>query len=501
MKGAAPGGRPRATLRGRTYAVVLAVVAAPLAVVAVADRSGASEMTRMEALVARASVAVASEIGRGGDAQAAAEREAAGAGVRVLVIGADGGSLASADHEAQTSLRDRIGDALFGPEGAPTLQAFDAQRPAGAAWPEVETARRAGRSAGCEIGLSGTIAVCHSAALVPGKDGAVVLAQKSSPRAIRALFDLRYPLLKLTLYVLAIGALLSAWLGRRIVAPVERLRGEVLERAADPLRAAPIPRVSRDEIGDLGEAFNALLAALVAKSRANEAFAADLAHELKSPIAALRACADGLSGPLSAERAERLARVLSDSTARLDALVSRFLEIARAEAGLPNEERTVIDAAALVRGLLAAASEDERHAGVRFDATGESAPIEGAAGPLESALRNIVENAASFAGEGGWVRARVEGDAGGVAIEIADSGPGIAPESLPRVFDRFFTDRPGGKGTGLGLAYARAVVEAHGGSITAASPPGSGAVFKVWLPAVSRRFHARSADDSPGRQG
>lgn len=492
----------RGTLRARTYGVVLAVVLAPLAVVAVADRSGARETQRMQAVVERAAGAVAKEIGRGGDAAAAAAREAGGAGVRVRVVAEDGAAIAEADHEAATSLRDRIGDALFGPEGAPSLRAHDAARPPGRAWPEVEAARRDGRSSGCEVGLSGALVVCHAAVLAgAGGREVVVLAQKSSPRAIRALFDLRYPLLKLTLYVLLVGAVLAMWLGRRILAPVERLRAEVLSRAADPAHAAPIPRVSRDEVGDLGDAFNALLDALAAKSRANEAFAADLAHELKSPIAALRACAGGITGPLDAARAERLSRVLSESTARLDALVARFLEIARAEAGLPGEERAPLDVTALVRGLCDAAAEDERFPDVRFEATGERAEIEGASGPLEAALRNVVENAASFAGAGGWVRARVAREAEGVTIEIADSGPGIAPELLPRVFDRFFTDRRDSRGTGLGLAYAKAVVEAHGGAITAESPEGSGAVFTVRLPAVSHGFHMRSSDDSRASQG
>lgn len=604
-------------LRARTYGVVLVVVLAPLALVVVADRSGARETTRMQDHVDRAAAAVAGEVGRGASVTVAAERAAAEQGVRVFVIDAREQVLASSDHEPATSLRDRVGDALFGPDGAPTLRAFDATRPA--VWPEVLSARRDGRSSGCSIGLSGTLVVCHSAVAARigegapgaaergaresgtgesragesgvGESGAggrgaresgagergargrgeqvVVLAQESSPRAIRALFDLRYPMLKLTLYVLLVGALLAAWLGRRLVGPVLRLRREVLSRAGaartsgrgsaagdrwsvyepvagkrgsargkqfvcdpaterggpvgrsrpagdpvsgredvagrsrpagDPMSvrgdvarsaraggggpagSGPIPRVSNDEVGDLADAFNALLAALEARERANEAFAEDLAHELKSPIAALRACSEGIAGPLDAARAERLARVLADSTARLDGVVTRFLALARAEAGLPGEERSALDVAALVHGLCASLSEEGRYPGVRFDATGDRAEVEGAAGPLEEALRNIVENAASFAGEGGWVRARVAKGDEGVTVEVADSGPGIAPDSLPRVFDRFFTERRDRGGTGLGLAYAKAVIEAHGGSIRAESPEGSGAVLTVTLP-------------------
>lgn len=447
----------------------------------------------MSARVASAASAAALAVEKGEGRRAVAEREAARFGVRLLLIDANGDALAAADHDAETSLRDRAGDLLFGPEGAPTLHVFDSQRPAIQGWPEVVRARSDGRSEGCEVALAGALLVCHVAT---ARGGEVVLAQKSSPRAIRALSDQRYALLKLTLYVLVIGALLAAWLGRRILSPVEKLRDMVQARVQGPLHAPPIPRVSNDEIGDLGEAFNALLAALSAKSRANEAFAADLAHELKSPIAALRACAEGITGPLNAERAERLARLLTQSTARMDTLISRFLDLARAEAGLTNEPREATDLTSLLRGICGAFADDERWAGVRFEVTGEAVEALVARVPFEAALRNILENAASFAGKRGTVRGRTARDQEHITIEITDSGPGIAEANLPRIFDRFFTDRPDGKGTGLGLAYAKAVVLAHGGSILAESPPGEGAVVTLLLPAVSQDFHTHPPDVS-----
>jgi signal transduction histidine kinase len=129
--------------------------------------------------------------------------------------------------------------------------------------------------------------------------------------------------------------------------------------------------------------------------------------------------------------------------------------------------------------------DDARHAGVRFavaatPATPATAP--GVAGRLERAVGNVLENAASFAGAGGAVHATVcaEGDA--CVIEVSDTGPGIEAGKIGRIFDRFFTDRRDGRGTGLGLALAKAIVEAHGGSIAAASPEGGGAVFRIRLP-------------------
>src|SRR4029079_2372326 len=137
-------------------------------------------------------------------------------------------------------------------------------------------------------------------------------------------------------------------------------------------------------------------------------------------------------------RAKRLARVVDTSSRRLDLLVTRFLELARAEAGLAGEERAAFDAAALVRGLVDAMRDDERHASIRFEIEASAVRIQGVIPRVEAAICNVVDNAASFAGEGGWVRATVRRDGDACVIEVTDSGPGIPADRLPKVFDRFF---------------------------------------------------------------
>jgi two-component system sensor histidine kinase ChvG len=348
------------------------------------------------------------------------------------------------------------------------------------------------------VALGGKLLVCQAVTPVEGPGGTwVVLAEKSSPRAIRALWDVRGAVVKLTLIVLLAALALAAWLARQIVRPIERLRREVLARQHAPLRGDPIPAVSRDEIGDLASAFNDLLAAVADKTRQNHAFMADLVHELKSPVAAVRAAADALSaGPADEARAARLGRVLSESSRRLDALACEFLDLARAEAGLPDEERTPVDLAALAEGRLAAMKDDEQHAGVRFTLDASPARTIGVPARLDRALGNVLDNAASFAREGGGeavVHVRVSEDGASCVVEVRDTGPGIAAEKLPRIFDRFFTDRPGGRGTGLGLSLTKAIVEAHSGTVTAASPPGEGAVVTLRLP--------RGPTEQPARAG
>jgi two-component system sensor histidine kinase ChvG len=189
-------------------------------------------------------------------------------------------------------------------------------------------------------------------------------------------------------------------------------------------------------------------------------------------------------GPLDEARKDRLAEVLKRSSTQLDALVTQFLELARAEAGLPNEDRERVDLAEQLRGLTSAIRADPRYEKVEIRFTPPAGPIvmNGVAQRLERALRNLLENAASFAGDGGWVEVKTELAPEGVRIRITDSGPGIASENLPRLFDRFFSRRGDKHGTGLGLALVRAVVEAHGGSVGAESLPGAGATFIVSLP-------------------
>ncbi len=274
------------------------------------------------------------------------------------------------------------------------------------------------------------------------------------------------------------------------------LRAQVLERAARAEQGAA-PRLElarRDEIGDLALAFDGLLRTLDERRLANEAFVADLVHEFKNPVAAIRASAEQLQARDPDPRTERLARILEASSERLDALVTQFLELARAEAGMPTEARAPTDVAALARGVMGAIASDVRWSGVSFafdpashDGAAEgSALVEGVSLRLESALRNLIENAASFAAPGGKVDVRVTPGDDGVLVAIHDTGPGITESDLPRVFDRFFTTRGRALGTGLGLALVKAVVIAHGGEIRAESAPGDGATFRLSLPRLPR---------------
>jgi two-component system sensor histidine kinase ChvG len=127
---------------------------------------------------------------------------------------------------------------------------------------------------------------------------------------------------------------------------------------------------------------------------------------------------------------------------------------------------------------------------IEVEVPAEAVVLVGVASRLDSVVRNLVDNAASFAGDGGLVRIVVTGGQREASLEVSDSGPGIAEDALPHVFDRFFTtragrhagERGGQRGSGLGLALVKAVAEAHGGHVSARSEPGAGATFRVVIP-------------------
>jgi len=486
------------------------------------------------------------------DMEARLDEIAARRGTRIRVVRDDGATRFDLDADRGTDLVHQIGTLFFGPDGAPTLREFDetlgpvtkrpevvkvtgwattlappppplleesshaypfaiARKPDDSSAAPVSTAFRSGPPppneptvvTGCRVSPAGKLLVCHAARAVT-LDGRphVVYAQESSRRAVRALYDLRYHLARLSIVMLPFALVFSWWMGRRMVRPIEWLRERVLEKAKSANPRADIDLSGGDEVRDLAEAFNDLLGALDQRRRANEAFVADLVHEFKNPVAAIRACAESLaSGGADEKRAARLAKILSDSSGRLDALVSQFLELARAEAGMPNEARADVDLGALANGVATAASDSFEDVTFVVEADPDTIVV-GVAPRLDSLVRNLVDNAASFAGKGGSVRIVVRREpaaaAGSeiVALEISDTGPGIAAEDLPRVFDRFFTtralarpdiDRPGPKrhGSGLGLALVKAVAEAHGGEVSALGTraPGEGATFRVTLPA------------------
>jgi two-component system sensor histidine kinase QseC len=254
----------------------------------------------------------------------------------------------------------------------------------------------------------------------------------------------------------------------RAMRPLERLAGEVRGRQAD--RLTPI------EVGDAPAEIEPLLVALnqlfarVERSFENERrFTGDAAHELRTPLAALKTHAEvALTTASDARRARSLAQVV-EGVDRASRLVEQLLALARLDAAHSGYE-TPVDLAQAAREALEPfrAPARERNVSIRFRAPPSAVMVRGESSMLQALVRNLVENAVRHAPEDGIVAVTIGEGAGAGVLEVEDSGPGVPPELRERIFDRHFR-APGDSGgaAGLGLSISRRVVELHRGTITA----------------------------------
>lgn len=300
--------------------------------------------------------------------------------------------------------------------------------------------------------------------------------------------------LRHALFLLApAGVLLSAlgafWLSGRALAPVDRVTRMAMEIEASRLdRRLPHPGVD-DEVGRLVDTLNRMIARLQTSFEAMRRFTADASHELRTPLATLRNTVDvALLQPRDAADLRAALEAAGEEADRLQSIVADLLLLARADAGRVQLRREPLDLALLARSLADTyeAAVRERGLTLRVQAPGP-APVAGDERWLCQLLGNLLDNALDFTPPGGTVDLEV-GDAGGfLRLSVSDTGPGIPEASLERVFERFFQAEPArtrrpGHGSGLGLAVAAWITEAHGGRIRAANRPAGGARLEVDLP-------------------
>src|SRR5262245_42555997 len=207
--------------------------------------------------------------------------------------------------------------------------------------------------------------------------------------------------------------------------------------------------------------------------------AAVVAHEIKNPIAGIRGALQVITGRMTADQRDRA--VMSDIIARLDALnliVQDLLLYARPR----QPKKEPVEIIALVESTRELLRRDPAHAAVTMRVTGTSPPVAGDAEQLRSLLQNVILNAAQAMKGEGTIDVGFQADGAECRITIRDHGPGMTPEVLEKAFDPFFTTKH--RGTGLGLPIARRVVDAHGGTIEAASADGGGTVVTIRLPVM-----------------
>src|SRR5437016_5618876 len=325
------------------------------------------------------------------------------------------------------------------------------------------------------------------------------LSVQGAVAQMRSIVEAKRRVLWATVFVALVAGLLASWLiSRDLARPLTELRHAMAVVGAGDLEhtiAQAIVSRSSDEIGDLARAF-ARMTEQLRQSRAQLVqseklasigqMAAAVAHGLRNPLASLRAAAQLARHRVDAPAAREQLDAIVEQVDRLDLRIAHLLQFSRPAPFRPLREHVEV----LVDGALAGFAEllHQRRIELAVHAAAALPDIQVDPMRLEQALTELVSNALDAMPEGGRldVATRAEpgpGGAGGVVVEVTDSGPGIAPEILPNLCEPFFTTRP--EGTGLGLAIAKRYVEEAGGRLDITSMPGRGTTVRIWLPSAS----------------
>lgn len=310
-----------------------------------------------------------------------------------------------------------------------------------------------------------------------------------------------------TLQLMLIGTLFSIFLSVILASSISNPLRD-LANAAELGREKNAKNVSRgriripdlsdrtDEIGRLSSALRGMVEALYDRIESNEQFAADVAHEIKNPLASLRSAASTLQRSKREDHRTKLLEVIDHDVRRLDRLVSDISNVSRLDSELVKEDQETFDLLALVRNLAQYLGAEAQGKGIDFisDFPDKVILVKGLEARLAQVFVNLISNAISFCQDGDAIRIWVRVRENRVLVVVEDTGPGIPQEALSKVFNRFYSERPAsefGNNSGLGLAISKQIIEAHDGVIwaenihptlaDAASEP-LGARFVVGLP-------------------
>lgn len=290
----------------------------------------------------------------------------------------------------------------------------------------------------------------------------------------------RLGIFRMALVAAGVMILMSILLAGTIAGPLRRLSAAAdrVRRSVKAREEIPDFADRQDEVGHLARAFRDMTSALYTRLDAIEHFAADVAHELKNPLTSLRSAVETLPLAKSDTSRERLLQVIQHDVRRLDRLISDISDASRLDAELAREDAEPVDLwriAEAVCGIQRDLAEPRRQKIVlKKDATATEHQrffVMGHDSRLGQVLTNLVDNARSFSPDGGTVTVTFRRAGLDVIVTVEDEGPGIRPDALERIFERFYTDRPDGESfgnnSGLGLAISRQIVEAHRGTIVA----------------------------------
>jgi two-component system OmpR family sensor kinase len=301
---------------------------------------------------------------------------------------------------------------------------------------------------------------------------------------------------------LILALLLAFWIAKWVAAPLQRMAHTARSLAASRSLAnsEQIPLEGPDEVKQLGNAFNDMVHRVQASQQSQRDFVANVSHELKTPLTSIQGFAQAiLDGAVQDEQSlQQAAQVIYDEAGRMHRMVVELLDLARLDSGIAEIEWLPVDLSALLQAIHKKFQPIAQHAQVELRLQSTALPqIQGDGDRLAQVFTNLVDNAIKFTPPGGAVTLSSNAAEDLVLISIEDDGPGIPPGERERIFERFYqTDksRRGDRtrGAGLGLAIAREIIQAHGGSISIHDPRGSnssahGSVFVVKIPLARPR--------------
>jgi len=362
------------------------------------------------------------------------------------------------------------------------------------AWPEAVLAKKSGQ-AESEVRNAPDLTPVISAA-APVADN-VLLVTDNDRALTRTVRSQRSTLAAIMAAIILVSILLSIFLARTIVRPLRRLALAAHRVRLGRSREVNVPRLpSRtDEIGLLARSVSDMSQSLRQRIDNIEAFAADVTHELKNPLASLRSAMDGLDRVDDPKLRQKLIAVARDDVGRLDRLINDIGEAARTDAELARATFETVDLGPLIEQLVASweSRRDKGDASIAFARPRKaSAVVMGKPDRLARAINAIIDNAVSFSPPGGLVEIAAARVGDQVRIRIDDEGPGVPHDARQAIFNRFHSVRPEGENfgrhSGLGLAIAEAIVKGHDGEIDVQDRDDapSGARFTISLPAAHR---------------
>ncbi|QZD87709.1 ATP-binding protein [Qipengyuania psychrotolerans] len=376
--------------------------------------------------------------------------------------------------------------------GAPALPDYvDPETDDASAWPELVRAREESLT---QIVLRDAPDGTHviNAAAPVGLDGDTLLLTRNPVDITESVRAARSSVAVIVLMFLLVSTLLSFFLAQTIVRPLRELVQAAVRVRQGRDRAVEVPRLPdrRDEIGMLARATSDMTAALRHRIDAVESFAADVAHEIKNPLASLRSATESLGKVDDPDLRKQLLDIVIHDVRRIDRLVTEISDASRIDAELSRAEFERIELDALVHNIVASREERGENNGrkVEIHAYGGPFYVMGVAIRLERVIENLLDNAVSFSPQGGTITLSLSQSDGMIDIAVQDAGPGIPEEKREKVFHRFHSDRPAeedfGNHSGLGLAIGRTIAEAHDGTLHAESRPDgeSGACLVLSIP-------------------